>query len=154
MLTAGALSDNLFWFGSKIHSAVSGKEYLGFYLSDDDKEVLNLMNSPAYDRALVVSSDHLMGYFTTVYSPLRSWASHGYNTPYFDKRVSEIQGYFELGEIQPEWGDRRLFVISLTSGDFQWRRNITSSGLQPVFRNSHYVVYSGVISTLQSNNPK
>ncbi len=151
ILTTGALSDNLLWFGSQIHSAVAGKKSLGFYLSNNDKEVLNLMNSPEYDRALVVSSDHLLGYIATVYSPLRSWASHGYNTPYYDKRVNEIQGFFERGETHPEWDDSRLFVISLASGDYHWRGNIISSGLREVLRNSKYVVYSGIISTLNSN---
>jgi hypothetical protein len=154
ILTTGALSDNLFWFGSQIHSAVAGKKSLGFYLSNNDKEVLNLMNSPEYDRALVVSSDHLLGYIATVYSPLRSWVSHGFNTPYYDIRVNEIQGFFERGETQPEWGDRRLFVISLATGDYQWRENIISSGLREVLRNSQYVVYSGIISTLHSNQHK
>lgn len=146
LVTTVALSDNFLWLGRHIYFSVSGKKSFDFHLTDNEKDVLNLMNSKEYRRALVVSNDPFMGYVTIVYSPLRSWASHWHNTPDFNKRVGEINDFFMRGETQRDWNNKRLFVISRASSDHQWRVNIISAGLRPVFKNSKYVVYSGIIS--------
>ncbi len=153
IMTIFILLDNSLWFGSQLYSAISGEKSLGFYQSASDKEVLHLMNEPEYQQSLVISSDHLLGYTATIYSPLRSWASHGYNTPDYPQRVQDIRYFFEQGRIRDEWLGRPLFVISLSHLDRQWQSNLLGLGLKVRLKNEQYTVYTGTVFADETHSP-
>jgi hypothetical protein len=144
-LTTGLLAiascDNLVWFNLAPRTTGSPAHSIGFYLSDEEREVLSLMNDAAHRESLVISSDHMLGYLSTVYTPLRSWASHGYNTPNYPARVAELQAFFERGVEPPGWRARQLFIVAHAQYEPQWKANLQRSGSQFVMRNESFVVY-------------
>ena len=136
-----ACLDNGLWFGIQWQQALFDNKAIGFALSREEVALFRLMNEPHRKDTLVVSSNHLIGYLTTVYSPLRSWVSHGSNTPHHDQRVKEIEQFFKLGQEPPGWEDRSLLVVAHRNYDWRWRKRFLSLGLSPVFEGRSYVAY-------------
>jgi hypothetical protein len=84
---------------------------LGFGLTRDQLDVLRTMNVPANRGFVVVSADSTLGYLTTVYSPLRSWRSHHYNTPYTLQRQTEIHAFFDSAKVDSAWDHMPILFV-------------------------------------------
>jgi hypothetical protein len=111
LVVSGFCADNAVWFGSIWWQATSGRQALGQYVSPDQQQVLDLLNRPEYRGSLVVGTDGLLGYLVTVYTPLRAWASHSFNTPHYEQRLKQIVEFYQHGRAPSEW--RRVPVISI-----------------------------------------
>lgn len=107
LLLALLLSDNAAWF-----TAVANGRLLGqVRLTPGQAEVLRWINASDHGRAVVVSEDPLLGYLSTVYTPVRSWLAQYYNTPRAAVRERELAGFFAgrggIGLERPE----EIFVV-------------------------------------------
>jgi hypothetical protein len=142
VVVAGLLVDNATWFGLQGLQAIAHGTPPGLHLSPERQQVLALMNRPQHARALVLSSDHWIGYLATVYSPLRSWASHAHNTPGYAQRMQELRRFFEQGALQPAWQDRPLVAVVIANHERAWQKNLRRAGLRLVLRNAQYSVYA------------
>jgi hypothetical protein len=137
---AVALVDNAGWLGSRGYLSMTGEAALGYYLPRGQQEVFKVLDDPRYDGHLVVASDAMTSYLTTVYTPLRTWASHWANTPNFDKRRREIEAFFRRGEEPRAWRTTPLILVSQRRLEPIWRNNFIRAGFRPVFANRAYVV--------------
>jgi hypothetical protein len=74
-------------------------------------DVIEELRKPQYAGSLVLSQDLELGYILTAYTPLRSWYSHGANTPYREDRIAELKALFNSGTYLDEWRRRRVVII-------------------------------------------
>jgi hypothetical protein len=136
------LMDNALWLATAKYSPSTPNQRLGLYLTTEDLSVLEVMNRAEYSRSLVVSSNSMLGYLATVYSPLRSWVSHIGNTPNYARRRAELKAFFWLGVAPQQWRNRSLLVISGHNLERSWRRVWIRQGMRLVLRNSRFAVYT------------
>jgi hypothetical protein len=130
------LLDNAAWLGSFLV-----RHEQGIRLTYDQKQLISWMGQPNEGNSLVVAQDPLIGYMAAVYTPLRSWRSHVFNTPQSSLRQQELDSFYEDHAFLPDWKGRFLLVVfDLTRGptDERW---MTTAGGQRVFSNNSFDVY-------------
>lgn len=127
-----ALGDNAIWFSRHGYGLFVLDKPLGITLSAALRDVFALMNEPRYRDHLVVAHDKKIGELATVYTPLRSWASHGFNTPHFRLRMAEIDSFFATGKEPPEWEGRALLVVAERDRHAGWLEGAQDAGLTEV----------------------
>jgi hypothetical protein len=139
------LSDNSIWITTQIINNYDGNARLGLYLTKPQKEILNWVNRNDFKNHLVLSQDGQLSYYLTCYTPLRSWHSHYFNTPYAQLRRSQLNALFGRGEFLEYWQKKNLLVIfrgemasKVVEHQPTWLRD--RNGIR-IFQNSDYVVY-------------
>jgi hypothetical protein len=143
------LSDNMIWFSRFPVRAFFRGEYIGYYLTSDQIQVLERMNESDNRGYLVLSQDPLIGSLTTVYTPLRSWLSHKPMTPEREKRDRELESLFNEGLFVDVWRKSPLLIVYKKSliekrkPEFKFDRNV-----RKVFENASYVIFKRDISTI------
>ena len=103
------LFDNAVWF-----ALVGVAEHRGDYGQTLDMEewaIIEKFREPRFAGYLVVSQSPKLGYLATVYSPLRSWYSHAYNTPHSELRRKELDRFFDDGSEPSAWHNRPLLAV-------------------------------------------
>jgi len=136
LLVVVFLADNALWLGS-----FPSKGWYGFRLTHDERELYSWFAAPENKRALVVSEDNRIGYFSTVYSPLRAWCSHYSNTPEFNQRQEEVRQFFRGAPPLAEWQRVTLLIVSPSSKPFN-RAFMTAGNVEITtpFHNSSFTV--------------
>ena len=154
------VSDNVIWLGIRGAQALGlasnhfssafefgstftprAKSALGFGLTKEELQVLHAMNDSANRGFVVVSADPILGYLTTVYSPLRSWRSHPANTPESERRDEELHQFFNGERAVAEWD--RLPVLFVFKQEQPWRERMSllrGNESETALQNSAYVV--------------
>lgn len=106
------LADNGAWFG------INGAAYLrgeqpGFamLLPPDGRAMAERLSRPDAQGRLLLADDRDLAYLMTVYTPLRAWASHTFNTIDRPRRLREIQALFRDGTVLEAWRDRPLAAL-------------------------------------------
>ena len=118
------LLDNAMWLTAVSVSSMRSD----ILMTRNQKELLTWMDSEETFGAVVLSEDENIGYLATVYTPLRSWYGHRYNTPRSSQRKEELNAFFSKGQVQDIWRDERLLLVfrkksrnDRESGAFRWR---------------------------------
>ncbi|MBV8611409.1 MAG: hypothetical protein JO034_28700 [Singulisphaera sp.] len=145
------LSDNLIWFGHFPLQAQcrDGRDVppepnnvADIRLTRDQWSVFDWINREKLDGGLILTRDPLLSYLANVYTPLRSWAAHRFNTPDFEARRRELDALFERGTFVEAW-DRTPVLVILRGPrdgtlDPSWLRG---RGAVEVFENGTYRVF-------------
>jgi hypothetical protein len=105
------LLDNTAWFlWTAVSEHYSGRPS-GLTLDVQERAVIERLGDGRYGGYLLVSQSQKLGYLATVYSPLRSWYSHAFNTPYAAQRKAELDTFFATGEEPRAWSGRPLLAV-------------------------------------------
>ena len=130
------LFDNAAWLGSFLV-----RHDQGIRLTYDQTQLISWMGQAGDDKYLVVAQDPLIGYMAVVYTPLRAWRSHVWNTPQSSLRQRELDSLYLDHGFLPEWKGRPLFVVfDVTHGTIDERWMIMAGGKQ-VFSNNSFDVF-------------
>lgn len=135
------LSDNIAWFASYVpafHSRVPSD----IRLKDDQREVLDRLNTAKFYGDLLLCDDRELGYLAIAETPLRSWSAHWLETPHFEKRNRQLDDLFLRGRFIDEWSDRSLLIVVTRGPNVAipppWLARRAAS---QVFENRKFVVY-------------
>jgi hypothetical protein len=107
------LLDNAAWFGRAALWEHYSNEPNGITLDAQERAALESMGDQRFRGYLLVSQSPKLGYLATVYSPLRSWYSHVFNTPQAKQRKAELADFFANGTEPEAWRDRPLLAVVL-----------------------------------------
>jgi len=140
LVLALALLDNATWFTRHYRDLAAHTETNALLLRDDQRAALKRLAAPDMAHHLVLSEDPLMGYFATVYTGLRAWRSHDFNTPFVGLRQAELDRFFADGEEVPEWRRRPLVVLLDDARAGTAEANLRSSGFMPVATYGQYTM--------------
>jgi hypothetical protein len=143
------LSDNLTWFGVRTAQAMGrgfpsmglAAPYLGMRLENPGMDLLAWLNRSENLHSVVASQDDSVGYLVTVYTPLRSWQSHYYNTPFTDQRHAELHAFFDNGRPPAIWQRLPMLIVFRAGSD--WRKSAAAfepARVSLAWQNSSYVV--------------
>jgi hypothetical protein len=142
LMTVGLyLSDNLLFLGSYF---THYRRTVGYYLSEDQREVLKYLSHLSRESPPVVSEDLSLSYLATVYTPVRVWYGHPYNTPYADQRKQEVTALFESGVLVDAWRESPPLVVkaarasTLAVRTNAWSRNMHT---EPIFKTKTYTIF-------------
>jgi hypothetical protein len=134
------LLDNAMWLTAISVSSMRSD----ILLTHGQRELLTWMDSEEAVGAVVLSEDENIGYLATVYTPLRSWYGHRYNTPRSSQRKEELNAFFSEGQVQDIWRDERLLLVfrkdsrnGRESEEFRWR-DYANDDSRRFFENSEY----------------
>ena len=116
---AVALFDNASWFGRFYIEAALGRS-LTFMIPSDMDAVFQRLRKPDLSQGVVVSNDASLRYLAVTYSPLRSWASHPHATPFYDRRLAEMERFLAEGTEPSDWSGRRIVAINRRDQDPAW----------------------------------
>jgi hypothetical protein len=145
IVVAGLLwfvSDNAAWFVTHGYRALFRAQPLGITLTDEMSRVFALMNAPNFYGSLLISEDKKIGYLATVYTPLRSWRSHVFNTPFVKQRDEELRRFFDSGFEAPQWQDQPIIVLRIKGEDSEDSNLAEQFGFHLVFDGTSYSMYA------------
>jgi|GEM_PF-980705 len=149
LITGVFVSDNAVWFGLRYYISFHHKSAgVGVFLSHPQKELLDWMNGEENRGYLILSegvnpftANNDVGYYATIYTPLRAWVSHNLTTPQKSLRDKELEALFERGEFIPAWQGRPLLIVfdrRMTEAEPAW---LAEQGAAKVYENSDYRVF-------------
>jgi hypothetical protein len=104
LLLGAFVTDNAVWFASLSRP-------LGMYQTADQRELLDWLDEDERRGAVLLAEDGYIGYLATVYSPLRAWHSHLFNTPWGQERRREARAFFREGVFLEEWRGMHLLIV-------------------------------------------
>jgi hypothetical protein len=139
VVLAMLLLDNALWLGQFPLKALMGRPVPGVTVTAAQLDLYRWLCRDKNRGALLLTGDYHLGYLTSVYTPLRSWIGHFYNTPDIDKRAGEIAAFLKKGCLVDAWrGKTLLVVVDRMAPEFHrppegWAR--------PVYENAGYRVY-------------
>ncbi|MDH3699676.1 MAG: hypothetical protein OEU46_00060 [Alphaproteobacteria bacterium] len=136
------LSDNAAWFAGHGYRTLVRDAPLGITLSDEMSRVLAIMNAQKFRGSLIISEDAQIGYLATVYTPLRSWRSHKYNTPFKKQRDQELNRFFASGIEAPQWRDQPILLLRTKGEHFEDLNWLENFGFLPIFDGASYSMYA------------
>ena len=139
LVAALFLSDNILWYGGQ----VMRNERFGIQLTRDDRDLLGWLDGPENASRIVVTPRvSQISYAATVWTGLRAWHSHKYNTPYVGRRRAEVDTFYASGAAPVEWSDLPLLVVMWNQDSREQSRAwLRERGGSPVFRNETYTVF-------------
>ncbi len=137
LMLALFLCDNTLWLATRR----KGGESL-FYRSAQERELLDWMNGKESTGRVVVSMNISLNCHVVLYTSLRAWVSYPLYTPYYEKRVKEVQALFQSGTWADEWRSIPLAIV--------YEREVAGADPPPwmiphggrlAFQNARYCVY-------------
>lgn len=134
--------DNALWLARFPGAIVlSGQTQPEFIVTEFQMDLYRWFCRDENEGALVLplTRDRRFGYLTSVYTPLRSWTGHKYNTPDLSERDRELAALLENGEMVSEWLERPLIVVidtEMTAPDW-----LHANQFILCFRNDGYEAY-------------
>jgi hypothetical protein len=141
LLVSGFLADNVTWFASLWVPAATGRKPLGFYVSAPQRDVFGFLGRPEFADALVLSTDRMISYPATVYTPLRAWTSHPFNTPNFVEKEVVLRDFYTRGRMFDGWRGRKVLSVIDARFDSTFGPRAVQLGFNKVYENNAYVVY-------------
>lgn len=130
------LSDNLAFFALNIKRELRASSP-GFWLTHEQREVLDFLNTLPPDGPLVVAQDEDLGHMVIVYTPLRAYRSHFFDENDAWSRVKEQAAFFK-GEVTDELLRGPLTIVATKdSGAF-----VPPGVSRLVFENRAYRVFA------------
>ncbi|MBV8232760.1 MAG: hypothetical protein JO329_22485 [Planctomycetaceae bacterium] len=116
--------------------------WTGFRISSDMDDLFEWMSGPENRGSLLLTRDPYLGYLASVYTPLRSWVGHVFNTPNFPVRMAEVEDLFREGKIKDYWAGRTVLILfdrgSMPGQEPDW---LKQRGSQQAFRNDSFQVF-------------
>ena len=137
-------SDNLVWIYSQ--SSVKTTTTSTSYLNREQKEIFALLNKHTTNRSLVISTDELIPYMSTVYTSAYPWLSHPFTTPHVAKKKAGLSRFIESGETDPSWKGRNLIFVIDKKDSLALKRTSTLSFPSTVLTetNSYKIIETAV----------
>jgi hypothetical protein len=133
------LLDNAAWFGRAALWEHYSNEPNGITLDAQERAALESMGDQRFRGYLLVSQSPKLGYLATVYSPLRSWYSHVFNTPHAKLRKAEVEDFFASGSELEAWRDRPLLAV-LLGQEAVIAERLETAGFSAVMSNDAFLV--------------
>ena len=103
--------DNAVWFG-RVGYLITQQQSWTLYIRKDLDLAFARLSEPDMAGRLFISNDELALYFSTVYTPLRAWRSHGFNTPNALARRAELDTFLAYGTEPPSWRSRPMVALA------------------------------------------
>jgi hypothetical protein len=144
-LSGFMLLDNAAWFGGAgLDLLRDGKSTSFFpnaiYIGGSARDVLHRLNDAEFADGLVVSNSQVLSYQAIVYTPLRTWYSQMWNTPYPQKRVAELDALFSAGEDLAAWRCRQMVAVVERQKDPGASDRLLTLGYGLAYANADYDV--------------
>ncbi|WP_435016131.1 hypothetical protein TA3x_003691 [Tundrisphaera sp. TA3] len=139
LVMATLVLDNALWLAQFPYAAMTGAKAQGFTVTETQKDVFAYLRRGENRGSILLTSDPDLGYLGTVYTPLRSWVGHQYNTPDVGTRKQEVAAFLGEGKLLEAWsGKTLLIVVERAAPD---SRKPPAEGLQVVHENKDYAIY-------------
>ena len=110
------------------------------YIGSSARDVLHRLNDAEFADGLVVSNSQFLSYQAIVYTPLRTWYSQMWNTPYPQKRVAELDALFSAGEDLAAWRCRQMVAVVERQKDPGASDRLLTLGYGLAYANADYDV--------------
>jgi hypothetical protein len=128
------ISDNALWLASRTAP-------IGVYQTADQIEMFSWMDTSEHRGAVVLADRPHVGYLAIVYTPLRAWHSHLFNTPHGRERRREARAFFQDGVFLDEWRGMRMLIVYEQDDAVQPGAGIPADlPVAPRFRNDTFAV--------------
>ncbi|HRF17936.1 MAG TPA: hypothetical protein PK977_07200, partial [Chitinophagaceae bacterium] len=114
------LSDNLIWIFDQVKSKADVPSTS--YINSEQKKIFDLLNKHTTNKTLIIGTDELVPYLSTIYTKAYPWFSHIFTTPFAEQKKAALSRFIESGETDPSWEKRELiFVIDKKNDRFKKR---------------------------------
>ena len=136
------LLDNIVWFGNYAASRV--KEPSVGHITREQKQILKLIQDRSTEETLILGSDPILPYLSTIYSKAYAWYSHPYTTSYAMYKRSAYAKFLETGQPDPAWKGRDIiFILNKNYSEELNREHGLHPGFQLLLPTTNYLVLHG-----------
>ncbi|MFZ5806345.1 MAG: hypothetical protein ACOY3I_03970 [Verrucomicrobiota bacterium] len=141
------LSDNLLWislnsFRAMVLSSASSYEVHGFFWMPTEKQLIDWLAQRSSNGEILICEDDRITYYTTAYTPYRSWKAHTYTSPNVDQRTRELVAFFQDGTLAPEMGGKSFLIIFHTRRPQPFEESLKNFGhTRRVFENAQFTAF-------------
>jgi hypothetical protein len=136
---AALLLDNAAWLAQYPLKALAGRPDAGITITHAQLDLFRWLCRDENRGALLLTGDRDLGYLASVYTPLRSWIGHIFNTPDGPKHEAEIQAFLAEGRLVDAWSGKTLLVV--TDGTTTSSHSPATYPSHPTYTNDTYLVY-------------
>ncbi len=138
------LSDNLIWIFDQVKSKADVPSTS--YINSEQKKIFDLLNKHTTNKTLIIGTDELVPYLSTIYTKAYPWFSHIFTTPFAEQKKAALSRFIESGETDPSWEKRELiFVIDKKNDRFKKRVETLSNTSTVLIESSSYKIIQASI---------
>lgn len=137
-------SDNLVWiYGQSSFKETSASTS---YLNSEQKEIFVLLNKLCTNQSLLIGTDEIIPYMSTVYTSAYPWLSHPFTTPHVVPKKVALSRFIESGVADSSWKGRDLiFVIDKKDSLAVKRGTMLSFPTTVIAETVSYKILKGII---------
>jgi hypothetical protein len=134
------LLDNILWIYG--NSRYQNKENSTALLSKEQVEILRFLKETTDKHTLLIGSDEIIPYLSTVYTNSYAWLSHPHNTPFYNDKLQAYRLYIREGKLPIGWKDRELiFLVNKHDRAEVNRYNNPVFAIEKVFETENFLLY-------------
>jgi hypothetical protein len=102
------LLDNFLWIVNHIRNPKASPVA---YITKEQQDILTLLNKKVNTYHLILSSDDVVPYLSTIYTKGYPWISHPFTTSFYQEKFSIYDQFLATGQVDEKWNNRKLILI-------------------------------------------
>jgi hypothetical protein len=103
------LFDNFAWITN--YSRFTVKTASITHISPAQEKILAIIREQADKHTLVIGSDEVIPYLSTVYAAAKPWISHQFTTPFYNRQLGAYTDFINKGLMPAAWNKRHLLLV-------------------------------------------
>jgi hypothetical protein len=137
-------SDNFLWIINSVRSPALAAST--GYLTAEQKSILQIIKNNSNNKTLVIGSDEIIPYMSTVYTEAYPWISHPFTTPFAKRKQDAYENFIKNNTVDPAWKNREVIFVFQKTDTEQLKRSQTVSFTTFVLANTgSYIVEKALI---------
>jgi hypothetical protein len=134
------ISDNLLWIWK--NSRRINEQTSITHITKEQESVLEFLAGSTLYKDLIVGSDEVIPFLSSVRTKSNIWISHPYNTPFYEAKKSVYLSFIETAQYPNEWLHSRIYFIVNNSNKKEVDRFLQLDGqVKMVHQSQHYSIY-------------
>jgi hypothetical protein len=137
------LLDNILWiYGNSRYQNTENSTAL---LNKEQVEILRFLKETTDKHTLLIGSDEIIPYLSTVYTDSYAWLSHPHNTPFYTEKLRAYREYILEGKLPIGWKNRHLiFLVNKHDGVEVNRYNNPVFTIEKIFETQNFLLYQRI----------
>jgi hypothetical protein len=116
-------SDNLTWIS--FSAFPKAKTASTSYIQEEQQTIFNALNKRTTNQSLIIGSDPVISYMSSVYTKGYPFYSHPYTTPYAAKKKASLELFIKQGIIDSSWKGRHVCFIFKQNDSLEQKRSVS-----------------------------
>jgi hypothetical protein len=109
IFTVFLLSDNFLWILNYVRTTARSTSVS--HISTEQESIIDILKRNSTNRTLIIGSDPVLPYLSTVYTKAYPWISHPFTTPFAGRKTEAYNRFIQENEVDTAWAHREVIFI-------------------------------------------